>query len=437
MLKTLKIPTSDLSIGMYISGLDRPWLETPFITQGFLIECPEDIRELQKYCQSVYVDSRRSSAIGNIIRRAPAGTSRPPESRKAKEPPKRSDDNAAKSLRDRPRVPLSHIFLGRTLKSYRDDSRWEEEQPRAQRLLNTLIGDIDDIFEHVSAGQKLDVIKLRKSVEPMVDSISRNPDACLWVSRLKDHDQYTYHHALSAAMWSVSLGRQLGLPRRDLRSLAMGCMLMDIGKLRVDRALLQAERALTTEESAEVALHVSHGLDILKECGILNQDVIDIVAYHHERFDGSGYPAGISKDRIPPFARIAAIVDTYDAVTSNRNYAQAISPSEAIKLLYDLRDQDFQAELVEAFIQAIGIYPAGTLVELSTGEVGVVVAEYRTARLRPKVLLVLDAHKNRLPVATVLDLQEVSSEQEAPSVSIRKSLEPHAYGIDLSEVSGL
>ncbi len=137
-------------------------------------------------------------------------------------------------------MPIERIFPGRTIKPYHDDSVWEEELPGAQRALTTLIIDIDNIFEHVSDGEKLNVIKLRKSVEPIVDSISRNPDACLWVSRLKKHDNYTYQHSLSAAMWSVSLGRQLGLPRHDLRSLAMGCMLMDIGKLRVDPNLLQA-----------------------------------------------------------------------------------------------------------------------------------------------------------------------------------------------------
>ncbi|CAA0125498.1 Cyclic di-GMP phosphodiesterase [Halioglobus japonicus] len=437
MLKTLKIPTSDLCIGMYISGLDRPWLETPFITQGFLIERPEDIRDLQKYCESVYIDSRRSALPGTVVRRESTPLARPAEPPKRPRPQQDADQGSAKKLRDRPRIPLSHIFLGRTLKAYRDDSAWEEEQPRAQRMLNTLIGDIDDIFENVSAGAKLDVIKLRKSVEPLVDSISRNPDACLWVSRLKDHDQYTYHHALSAAMWAVSLGRQLGLPRRDLRSLAMGCMLMDIGMLRVDRSLLQAERKLTEEETAAVAQHVNHGLDILKECGILNKDVIDIVAHHHERFDGSGYPAGLSRDQIPPFARIAAIVDSYDAITSTRSYAKPISPSDAIKFLYGLRDQDFQAELVEAFIQAVGIYPAGTLVELSSGEVGVVVAEYRTRRLRPKVMLLLDEQKNRLPTAQVIDLQEFAAASGGAPLTIKTSLEPLAYGLDLARVSGL
>jgi HD-GYP domain-containing protein (c-di-GMP phosphodiesterase class II) len=321
------------------------------------------------------------------------------------------------------------------LKPYQDESAWEEEHPRARNALNALIGDIDKIYQQVVEGAKLNVVRLRKSIEPIVDSISNNPDACLWVARLKQHDEYTYQHSLGAAIWSVSLGRQLGLPKRDLRSLAMGCMLMDVGKLRLPPALLQAGRELTQEELAEVASHVSHGLEILEECGILNQDVVDIVAHHHERYDGSGYPQGLSENDIPPFARIAGIVDTYDAITSSRHYAPAVSPADAIKLLYKSRDEEFQAELVEAFIQAVGIYPAGTLVELTSGEVGVVVAEYRTRRLRPKVMLLLDSRKNKLRRSKVLDLQEVSDREGTASLSIKKSLEPAAYGIDLSGVA--
>jgi len=421
MLNTLKINTIDLDIGMFVSGLDRPWLETPFLTQGFLIESPEDIDRLRQYCEYVLVDGRRSRQHGALGRR--------------KQRAVHHRSVGQRKLDGRRRVPVEKIFKGRSIKPYEDASAWSDEHPRAQAALDTLVEDIDDIFEHVSDGGKLNVIKLRKSVEPIVDSISRNPDAALWVARLKQHDEYTYQHSLGAAIWSVSLGRQLGLPRQDLRSLAMGCMLMDVGKLRVAPELLQAERELTTEEMAEVAGHVSHGLEIIQESGVLNQDVVDMVAYHHERYDGSGYPDGLQNDEIPAFARIAAIVDTYDAITSNRSYATAVSPSDAIKMLYKTRDEEFQAELVESFIQAIGIYPAGTLVELSSGEVGVVVAEYRTRRLRPKVMVLLDADKNALSTSRMVDLQEeFGDDGAAPSLQIARSLEPGAFGIDLSSV---
>jgi len=159
-----------------------------------------------------------------------------------------------------------------------------------------------------------------------------------------------------------------------------------------------------------------------------------MVAHHHERFDGSGYPEGLKDDKIPSFARIAAIVDTYDAVTSKREYADTISPPDAIKLLYNSRDVDFQAELVEAFIQAVGIYPAGTLVELSSGEVAVVVAEYRTRRLRPKVMVLLDADKNKLENAVMVDLRDETEGEDLPALNIVKGLDPEAYEIDLARI---
>lgn len=421
MLKSLKVPTNELELGMYVSSLDRPWLGTPFITQGFVIEERQQIDSLRQYCEYVVVDTKRSQKL-NLV---------PLRTVRSNLPQVEKDHR----LVERARVSVEKIFEGRSIKTYQDNSAWEEEHPRAQAALDGLVEDINGIFEEVSDGGKINVIKLRKSVDPVIESISRNPDACLWVARLKQHDQYTYQHSLGAAIWSVSLGRQLGLPKHDLRSLAMGCMLMDVGKIRLDQELLQAERSLNDEEMDTVRQHVDYGLEIIEESGVINQDVIDMVAYHHERYNGSGYPNGLRHDDIPAFARIAAIVDTYDAITSERSHATARSPSEAIKLLYGSRDQEFQAELVEAFIQAVGIYPAGTLVELSTGEVGVVVAEYRTRRLRPKVMVLLHADKTHLETPQVLDLQDETADEEIQSISIAKSLEPGAYGLDLSQIA--
>ena len=408
MLHTLKIYTTDLEVGMFVSGLDRPWLETPFTMQGFRLESAEDIDRVRNYCEWVFVDARKS----------------------------RQDDSALlhKVRTERPPVPLERIFVGRHLKPYQTTSEWKAESAQAWLVLDSLLDDVNEIFDHVSDGGTLNVIRLKKSVDPVVESMTRNPDACIWLGRLKQHDQYAYQHSLSTSIWAVALGRQLGLPRRDLRSLAIGGMLMDVGKVRIDSKLLRAARPLNEEESQQVRSHIAHGVDILAESGIINQDVVDMVAHHHERFDGSGYPQGLAGDEIPPFARIAAIVDTYDAVTSNRSHAPAISPSNAIRLLYRARNSEFQAELVEVFIQAVGVYPAGTIVELSSGEVGVVVSEYRTRRLKPKVMVVLDAKKIRLPEPKMIDLlQRADDEDEAP-LDIVKSLEPNAYGIDLAEL---
>ncbi|MFT6958127.1 MAG: HD-GYP domain-containing protein (c-di-GMP phosphodiesterase class II) [Halieaceae bacterium] len=419
VLETLKIYTADLELGMFVSSLDKSWLDSTFLIQGFKIENREQVDRLRKECEFVLIDTKQS--------RQRAGTLE----RKVK--PMRVAKNEKRP--DRARIPVDRIFEGRSIKPYQDNSEFIDEHPRAQLALNTLLGDVCDIFEEVSEGGKINVIKLRKSVEPVIDSISRNPDACLWVARMRQHDQYSYQHSLGASLWAVSLGRQMGLPRHDLRSLAVGAMLMDVGKLRVDTALLQAERKLSPAENETMRMHITHGMDIIEEGGMMNQDVIDMVGCHHERYDGSGYPKGLSRDQIPPVARIAAIVDTYDAMTTPRAHAKAMSPSAAIKMIYEARDRLFQAELVEAFIQAIGIYPAGTLVELSTGEIGVVVAEYRTRRLRPRVLLLLDKHKDELSNPVVVDLQANSLENGQPPPDIVRALEPGAHNLDLSRIS--
>jgi HD-GYP domain-containing protein (c-di-GMP phosphodiesterase class II) len=337
-------------------------------------------------------------------------------------------------VRNRPRQTRQELFSNRTLKTYKDNAPWDDEYPRAQAAVKALSDGIDEMFDDVSRGQGLDVVRVKRSVEPMIDSVTRNPDACIWLARMKQEDQYTYQHSLGASIWAVALGRQLGLPKADLRSLAIGGLLFDVGKLRIEPELLRADRSLTDDEFKQVRSHVELGVSMIKDSGLMNTDVLAMVNYHHERHDGSGYPEGLAGDDIPIFARIGAIVDCYDAITSHRSYARAIPPSTAIKMLYEWKDIDFQAELVEEFIQAVGIYPAGTLVELSSGEIAVVVAEYRTRRLRPQVMVLLDANKQPVAEIRTIDLLNETRTSDDQPLDIVGSLEADAYGIDMSAI---
>jgi putative nucleotidyltransferase with HDIG domain len=268
----------------------------------------------------------------------------------------------------------------------------------------------------------------------MVESVIRNPDACVWLARLRTADTYTYQHSVGASIWAVALGRQLGLPKVDLQRLALGALLFDVGKLKIPQELLQKRERLSRGEFELLKSHVEFGMEMLKNTGVLNRSVADMVESHHERHAGHGYPHGLKADDIPVFARIAAIVDCYDAITSRRPYSTPLSPSAAVKKMYAWRDVDFQAELVEEFIQAIGIYPAGTMVELSSGEVGVVLAEYRTRRLRPQLLVVLDREKRPLAELRPLDLRTTTHDQDGNPLEIVTSLEPGAYGVDPEEL---
>jgi HD-GYP domain-containing protein (c-di-GMP phosphodiesterase class II) len=408
MIKVQKVMVKELKVGMYVSGLDRSWLGTPFPLQGFLIDSESVKDTLKDLCEFVYVDFAKS----DIAEPTPARPRATPRTRRT----------------------LEQLFPNKTLLNYTDARDFGDEYPHAQTAIATLTQSVTGMFDAIRRGGSIDAVRVKSAVEPMIDSITRNPDACIWLARMKQADTYTYQHSIGCSIWAVALGRQLGLPKADLRSLAIGGLLFDVGKLQVDSTLIESDRVLDDDEYALVQEHVNLGLSAVKASGVINQDVLDMIEMHHERHDGSGYPHSLAGDQIPIFARIAAIVDCYDAITSHRNYAEALPPSIAIKMMYEWRDIDFQAELVEEFIQAVGIYPAGTLVELSSGQVGVVLSEYRTRRLRPKIMVLLDADKNPLTELLTINLLEVTETDTGQPLNIVNSLEPDAYGIDMTGI---
>lgn len=404
-IRKVKVLNEDLRVGMYVSSLDRPWLETPFILQGFLLETEADVEEVRKYCHFVYVDVAQSINLEGLSHQ----TIKP---------------------RPRPADITKHLFPNRTKQPYQDSSSLDNELPRAKTVVKELSQTVAGLMDDITRSGRIDMKIVKESVEPMIDSMMRNPDACVWLARMKSKDSYSYQHAVSCSIWAVALGRQLGLPKPDLRILAQGGLLFDIGKVQLPNELLQKNGRLTPDEFELAKSHVLRGLELLRNTPDITKPVLQMAEHHHERHDGSGYPAGLKGDDIPVFARIIAIIDCYDAITSERPYAEAQSPSDAVRHLYEWRDMAFQAEIVEEFIQAIGIYPAGSLVELSTGEVGVVVSEYRNRRLRPRLLLILDENKQRLPELLSLDMSEQRTAADGQALEIVRSLESGAYGID-------
>jgi HD-GYP domain-containing protein (c-di-GMP phosphodiesterase class II) len=240
--------------------------------------------------------------------------------------------------------------------------------------------------------------------------------------------------ALRASVLAVVLGRQLKLPKSELRSLAIGGLLFDIGKTRLDDCILQADRKLNEREMSEMQRHVEIGLDLVRRSGLRTPDIIDFIEHHHERLDGSGYPRGLAGDDIPAFGRIAGLVDCYNAITGNRRYASTRSPAEAITLLYKLKGVHFHTDLIEEFIQAIGVYPVGAMVELANGEVAIVVAQSRTRRLRPTVALLLDANLKPVAEGRYVELEKITRYEDGSKLDIVKNLEPNAFGIDRAAI---
>ncbi|HEX7037540.1 MAG TPA: HD-GYP domain-containing protein [Pseudomonadales bacterium] len=408
-----EVEVAKLSIGMFVAELDRPWLETPFPLQGFYVRSGEQIRQLARFCQSVMVDPRRyDGRLAHAVRQAlpPAAETRQAERRATRRSEARLD------------VPVRQT-------RYEDTAEVEEELPAAKRIIDASADSFRAFWDALSARRKVTIGNLRSAVDPLVDSILRNKDALVTLMRVQHLDRNTHEHCMALAVWGSLLGRQLGLPPEEIKTLALGCSLLDIGKVRLPKRMLYKRGPLTPDEYAIVKSHVDYSLGMLGEVHGADEAVISTVRWHHERMDGSGYPDGLRGAAIPMFARIAGIVDSYDAMISPRSYAPTCSSYEALVELQDLCPERFQSELVDQFAQAIGLFPNGALVELSSGEVAVVCGQNPGRRLRPKVMVILDSQKRKRSDLVIVDLTRLDEQQ----LRIARELARNEYGIDAAE----
>lgn len=417
-----QVAIEDLAEGMYVSRLDRPWLETPFLFQGFVIKSREEIEELKRYCSHVYVQAGHRAEPASA-----RGSHRPRRPRASAAPRKGLGARLATWLRK----PAEVAACPAPGDYYPDTETVREEFPRAREAYSRAAESLAETMERMRAGGTLDVRTLEWVVNPMLESLLRNKDAITWLSRMKQADDYTYGHSVSCGIYAIAFGRHLGLPKEDLEVLGLGGLLLDIGKTRIPKELLAKRDPLTGEELELMRAHVLHGERIITEQADVDARVLSMVRSHHERYNGCGYPDGLKGPDIHVFARIAGIVDFYDALITPRAYAPAISAFDAMRELNKRSNTEFQAEMVEQFIQAVGVFPNGALVELSNGQVGVVIEQNRVRRLRPKVMIILDRDKTPKTEPQAFDLREHPAEPgEKDAVWIDRGLEPGAYGID-------
>ncbi|HTF86552.1 MAG TPA: DUF3391 domain-containing protein [Cellvibrio sp.] len=432
-IKQVKLNVNELTIGMYVSGLDRPWSQTPFPLQGFYIRDLGEITQLKTLCNHVYIDVEkgRGPVSANLKTLTPQGRVKGA----GREPHKNS------FLTE----PVAPLKIQRNL--YREVQPLQKEVKKARQLHQKVYGAVGEVLDQLERNQlqTASIGETKRVASEMVDSVLRNPDAFTWLSRVQEKDEYTYSHAVRSSVWAILFGRHIGLPKRDLDVLALGVLLKDVGKVMLDSELLtKVER--TAEEEKAYESFVELGADILRKTPGVEPRVISVVKTHCERLNGSGFPQGLRGDKIPLLGKIAGIVTYYDHVTNPRGSRHPIAPSKAVAKLYELRNIQFQEELVVEFIRAIGLYPTGTLVELSTGEVGVVVEQNFERRLKPKVMLVLDACKQPLAECSLLDLSEDDKRKQAlldsgkktryeiEKVEIARDLEPGSYDVDIANI---
>lgn len=401
-----KVGIDELLVGMYVCRLDRPWVGTPFGLQGFEVRTPEQIRTLGELCSFVYIDVVKSveSAVATIDRKTAA--------------PK-----------PRPQIwPVRRIH-------YNDTVTLSEEVPQARAAQENAEQLAAKILDDVRAGRKLSSQDISDAVVPIVKSVLRSADAFFWINSLRKKDAYAYSHAINCSALAAAFGRHMGFPEDALIDLATGGLLLDVGKAELPDELLANPGTLTDAQFREVRQHVDHSLRILGETGIRSDRVQQMVRTHHERYDGSGYPARLSEAQIPLFGRMAAVIDSFDAMTSDRIHSKALSRHAVLQQLYGWSDKHYQREIVEQLTQCLGVYPTGSLVELNTGEVAIVMAQNRARSLRPRVMVLTGADKTVDTNFRSIDLMaQAEYEDKEKLVYIVRTLEPGSYGLDPTEL---
>jgi len=426
---------------MYVAQLDRPWLETPFLFQGFEIQDEKVLKQLRQFCKHVYVDATRGSVPRDKVL----------EVRRREEQYEKSLTTPATRLEHATRPGLwQRLFNAITrldqtgtlatlfrAKHYRNVVPTRVEAPRAMLAYDTATTVLTETLEQFQQGRGLDVVRLKSAVVILVDSMLRNHDAMAWLVCLRKRETDRVQRSLGSAVWAVILGCHLGFDRDGLETLALGGMLLDVGNVKVPVEMFSKEGSLDDVERTIVKKHVAVGLDLVKTTSGLNSAVIAMIQHHHERHDGSGYPKGLSGADIPVFGRIAGLVDCFDAMTTRRPYAPARSAYDAVRELNSQSGTTFQRELVEQFVQAVGMFPTGSLVELNTGEVALVIEQNRVRRLRPKLMLLLDANKSPVSRNVIIDLKaKPAGAGEGQAYWIRRGLEPGAFGLDPKDYFG-
>lgn len=404
----IKKDVSELKIGMHVSDLDRPWVESSFMFQGFEITSDKMVSDLQNECNFVYVDTEKSEGNKNTLLHTTA-----------------SSDNKGIDFVDTVIMNVNDLH----------DQSAEQVIKKGKQLHQKTCDYVDGIFETLNKGGQLDIDSVKLVVSELVESIIKNPDTMIWLSHLKDKDEYTAIHSVNVCILSLTFGRTIKLSESELNILGLGALLLDIGKSKIPEDILKKTGALTENEFMLMKAHAFLGYATLDGNKNIPKESLEIVLNHHERLNGKGYPNGRRGDEISKLTRIVSIVDAFDAMTSDRCYKDAFQPQHALNEIYNMAPDEFDQELVEGFIKCIGIYPVGSIVLLNTGHTGVVVKLNETNRLKPIVGLALNRKKEPYETIKMLNLSsDVWQKSSRTKVEIVKILEPQAHNIDIRSI---
>ncbi len=390
-VEKVRLRACDLRPGMFVCELDRPWLETPFLLQGFEVETDADIEAVMQYCEYVYIDLMRTKVVRVTIDELPGS------------------------------------FVNEKKKAFAEKDMELARTTRKQtsKLIKTFV-------DEIRFGQSLDIQLAKNAVSDCVVSLTNNPEAMMFLTRMRNKDEHLNQHAFNVCVYSIVLGRLLGYDSAQLEQIGTCGLLHDMGKVNIPESILNKPGPLSEEEMAIIQTHTTEGRDILMSGRNIFSGTVDVAYGHHENIDGTGYPRGLHGHQMNLNCKIVSIVDKYDAITSPKPYRPAGDHLSAVAILNQLaRDNKIESSLTMAFVSYLGIYPPGSIVELSSGEVAIVLESNPRQRLRPQVLVVRDANKD--PVQIFIDMSEKTNDDKGRPYRIVTVRRPGDFGIDLSQ----
>ncbi len=367
-----KIPLQQFKIGMYINDLNLVWSTHPFAWQCFTVE---DEATLNKIIASGIAEIEINTALGADVALA---------------------NDLVQSINETSSFAPS-LLITRTP---------AEEFEHAQKLYGNANKMMQGMMQDVRLGKQIQLEQCEPMVESILDSMFRSPSTLLPLAQMKTRDEYTFQHSVSVSALAVAFGRVLNLPRIEIKEIALGGMLHDVGKAKVPGRILNKPGKLDDAEFVVMKNHAANTADVLKDVAGVSDIAFKAAAQHHERFDGTGYPQGLKGEDISLYGQMIAIVDVYDAITSIRVYHKGMPPTEALRKLFEWGGTHFNPRLVQAFIKGVGVYPAGSLVRMESDMLGIVRNVVPERLLQPIVQLIYDCKKMSHIDPRVVDLSQ-------------------------------
>ena len=379
MLKCIAV--ADLRVGMYIHEFCGAWMDHPFWKSRFLLKSEKDLQRI------------KASSIGELWIDVSKGLDI--EVGTASASPEVVAAAAEASLLAA--VQSQPLTLAVSM---------EDEVQRAVKLCANAKAAVINMFADARMGQALQFEQASELVEEISDSVLRHPNALISLARLKNADEYTYMHSVAVCALMIALARQLGLNEGQVREAGLAGLLHDIGKMAIPNAVLNKPGKLTDSEFAMVRNHPKAGTRMLLDSKQVGELVLDVCLHHHEKVDGSGYPHRLVGEQISLYARMGAVCDVYDAITSDRPYKQGWDPAEAIRKMAEWNGH-FDTLVFQSFVKTVGIYPVGSLVRLQSGRIGVVMEQQANCLLTPKVKVFFSTQSQSPIAQEVVDLKQL------------------------------